>query len=232
MKKFIVSIDQGTTSSKVVLYNKNFHVIDILQKEFRQFFPKNGWVEHDPIEIFKDIKFLIKKLIKKNDIKCSEIISIGIANQRETTVLWDKLSGKPVYKAIVWQDRRTIPMCKKLINKKLASKIQKITGLVIDPYFSATKIKWLLNNVRKTKKLLKENRLLFGTIDTWLLWNLTEKNLILLILQTRLERCFMTQKKKNGLNQYLNFFKYPIKFYLKLNQMCMILVIQKFLDHR
>ena len=150
MKKFIVSIDQGTTSTKVVLYNKNFHVIDILQKEFRQFFPKNGWVEHDPIEIFKDVKFLIKKLIKKNDIKCSEILSIGIANQRETTVLWDKLSGKPVYKAIVWQDRRTISICEKLINKKLASKIQKITGLVIDPYFSATKIKWLLNNVRKT----------------------------------------------------------------------------------
>ena len=175
MKKFIVSIDQGTTSTKVVLYNKNFHVIDTLQKEFKQFFPKNGWVEHDPIEIFKDVKFLIKKLIKKNDIKCSEILSIGIANQRETTVLWDKLSGKPVYKAIVWQDRRTISICEKLINKKLASKIQKITGLVIDPYFSATKIKWLLKNVKKTKKLLKENRLLFGTIDTWLLWNLTEK---------------------------------------------------------
>ena len=175
MKKFIVSIDQGTTSTKVVLYNKNFHVIDTLQKEFKQFFPKNGWVEHDPIEIFKDVKFLIKKLIKKNDIKCSEILSIGIANQRETTVLWDKLSGKPVYKAIVWQDRRTISICEKLINKKIASKIQKITGLVIDPYFSATKIKWLLNNVKKTKKLLKENRLLFGTIDTWLLWNLTEK---------------------------------------------------------
>ena len=121
MKKFIVSIDQGTTSTKVVLYNKNFHVIDTLQKEFKQFFPKNGWVEHDPIEIFKDVKFLIKKLIKKNDIKCSEILSIGIANQRETTVLWDKLSGKPVYKAIVWQDRRTISICEKLINKKIDS---------------------------------------------------------------------------------------------------------------
>ncbi len=175
MKKFLLSIDQGTTSSRVILYDKKFNVIDALQKEFRQYFPKNGWVEHDALEIWKDVKLLISKIIKKNKIKSSNIISIGIANQRETTVLWNKETGKPVYKAIVWQDRRTADFCKFLRKKKYDKKIQKITGLIIDPYFSATKIKWIIENNLQAKKLLKQNKLLFGTIDTWLLWNLTEK---------------------------------------------------------
>ena len=175
MKKFILSIDQGTTSSKVVIYNNRFTVIDSVQKDFDQFFPKNGWVEHNAVEIWNDVKLLIQKILKKNKIEASQIYSIGIANQRETTVLWNKRTGKPVYNAIVWQDRRTADICKHLKEKKLGKKIQNITGLIIDPYFSATKIKWILDNNAESKKLVKENNLLFGTIDTWLLWNLTEK---------------------------------------------------------
>ena len=169
MQKFILSLDQGTTSSRVILYNTNFKTIDTLQKEFNQYFPKNGWVEHDALEIWKDVKFLISKIIKKNKIKSSQILSIGITNQRETTVLWNKKNGKPINKAIVWQDRRTSSLCDTLKKKKLDKKIQKITGLIVDPYFSATKIKWILDNNPKAKKILKQNNLLFGTIDTWLL---------------------------------------------------------------
>ena len=175
MKKFILSIDQGTTSSRIVIYNSRFTVIDSVQKDFNQFFPKNGWVEHNAVEIWNDVKLLIQKILKKNKIEASQIYSIGIANQRETTVLWNKRTGKPVYNAIVWQDRRTADICKHLKEKKLGKKIQNITGLIIDPYFSATKIKWILDNNAESKKLVKENNLLFGTIDTWLLWNLTEK---------------------------------------------------------
>ena len=175
MKKFILSIDQGTTSSRVIIYDKNFSVIDSLQKELNQYFPKNGWVEQNPIEIWNDVKTLIQKILKKNKIQASEVISIGIANQRETTVIWNKQTGKPVQNAIVWQDRRTVDICNDLKEKKFNKKIQEITGLVIDPYFSATKIKWLLDNNLEAKKLAKEKNLLFGTIDSWLLWNLTEK---------------------------------------------------------
>ena len=174
MKQFILSIDQGTTSSRVVIYDKNFSVIDSLQKELNQFFPKDGWVEQCAIEIWDDVKELIKNILKKNDIKTSQIISIGISNQRETSVLWDKNTGIPVYNAIVWQDRRTVDICNDLQERKLDKKIQEITGLVIDPYFSATKIKWILDNNLEARRLVKEKNLLFGTIDTWLLWNLTE----------------------------------------------------------
>ncbi len=173
MKKYILSIDQGTTSSRTVLYDDKFKIKSIEQKEFKQFFPKDGWVEHDAEEIWNDIKQLILQTIKKNKLKTSQIISIGIANQRETTVLWNKKTGKPIYKAIVWQDRRTADYCNKLKLNKKDKIIQKITGLVIDPYFSATKIQWILKNTSKKKKGQIKN-ILFGTIDTWLLWKLTE----------------------------------------------------------
>ena len=155
MKHFILSIDQGTTSSRVVIYDDSFSVIDSLQKEVNQFFPKNGWIEHNAIEIWNDVKILIQKIIKKNKIQASEVLSIGITNQRETTVLWDKNTGKPVQNAIVWQDRRTINICKNLQEKKLDKRIQEITGLIIDPYFSATKIKWLIDNNSEAKILAK-----------------------------------------------------------------------------
>ena len=173
MKKYILTIDQGTTSSRVVLYDVKFNIKSIEQKEFKQYFPKDGWVEHDPEEIWNDVNYLIRKTIKRNKLNPSQIISIGITNQRETTVLWNKKTGKPIYKAIVWQDRRTADYCEQLRLKKKNKIIQKITGLVLDPYFSATKIKWILN---KTSKKIKGqiNDILFGTIDTWLLWKLTE----------------------------------------------------------
>jgi len=173
-KKFFLVIDQGTTSSRVVLYNKKFAVYDIVQKEIKQFFPNDGWVEHDPEEIWNDVKELIKKILKNNKIYSSNIISIGITNQRETTVLWNKKTGKPIYNAIVWQDRRTVNYCNDLRKKGLSKRIHKITGLELDPYFSATKIKWICDNIKEANKNLKNNNLLFGTIDTWLLWNLTE----------------------------------------------------------
>ena len=173
MKKYILTIDQGTTSSRVVLYDVKFNIKSIEQKEFKQYFPKDGWVEHDPEEIWNDVNYLIRQTIKRNKLNPSQIISIGITNQRETTVLWNKKTGKPVYKAIVWQDRRTADYCEQLRLKKKNKIIQKITGLVLDPYFSATKIKWILN---QTSKKIKGqiNDILFGTIDTWLLWKLTE----------------------------------------------------------
>ena len=174
MKKFILSIDQGTTSSRVILYDSKFNKIDSVKKELTQFFPKNGWVEHDALEIWHDVRDLLRKLIKKNKLSVSQILSIGITNQRETTVLWNKKTGQPINRAIVWQDRRTSSFCKKLKKKGLEKKIQKITGLVIDPYFSATKIRWILDTNRISKKLIQSNNLLFGTIDTWILWNLTQ----------------------------------------------------------
>ena len=174
MQKYVLSIDQGTTSTRSIIFDKNFNIISSDQEEFKQHFPKDGCVEHDPNEIFNTVLKTSKKAIEKSCIKSNQISCIGITNQRETVVVWDKRTGKPIYNAIVWQDRRTVNYCKDLIKKGLLKRIQKITGLVIDSYFSATKIKWILNNIQSSKELLKEDRLLFGTIDTWLLWNLTE----------------------------------------------------------
>ena len=216
MKKFLLSIDQGTTSSKVILYDKNFRVIDTLQKEFKQYFPNNGWVEHDALEIWKDVKLLISKIIKKNKIKSLNIYSIGITNQRETTVLWNKQNGKPIYKAIVWQDRRTSKFCDEIRKRKLDKKIQKITGLVVDPYFSATKIKWILENSNKAKKLLKKNNLLFGTIDTWLLWNLTEKKSHLTDITNASRTMLYDSKKEKWSNELLKIFNIPLNILPKV----------------
>ena len=173
MQKYILSIDQGTTSSRVVLYDDKFKIKSIEQREFTQFFPKEGWVEHDAEEIWNDVKKLIQLTIKKNRLKSTQIISIGITNQTQTTVLWNKITGKPLYKAIVWQDRRTAKYCERLKLKNKDKKIQKITGFLLDPYFSATKINWILKNFPNKKKTENKN-ILFGTIDTWLLWKLTE----------------------------------------------------------
>ncbi len=172
MKKFLVAIDQGTTSSRAILFSLSGKPIYTSQKEFTQYFPKNGWVEHNPNEIWNTVKKVLSDVIAKSKKLKGEIISIGITNQRETTILWDKKTGKHVYNAIVWQDRRTEEYCKKI--KKKENLIRKKTGLFIDPYFSATKIKWILENVPKANYLLKKKQLLFGTIDSFLIWKLTE----------------------------------------------------------
>ncbi len=174
MKKFIISIDQGTTSSRVILFNTKGKIEFVSQYEFKQYFPKNGWVEHNPNEIWSTTLKALKNVINKANKIRGRIISIGITNQRETTILWNKKTGKPIYNAIVWQDRRTQEYCKKLKNKKYEKDFRKKTGLFIDPYFSATKVRWILDNVKESKKLLKSNNLLFGTVDTFLIWKLTK----------------------------------------------------------
>ena len=174
MKKFLVAIDQGTTSSRAILFSLSGKPIYTSQKEFKQYFPKNGWVEHNPNEIWSTVKKVLLDVLTKSKKLKGEIISIGITNQRETTILWDKKTGKHIYNAIVWQDRRTQQYCQNLKKNNYENSIRKKTGLFIDPYFSATKIRWILDNVKKSKKLLKSNNLLFGTIDTFLIWKLTK----------------------------------------------------------
>ena len=173
MKKFLVAIDQGTTSSRAILFDLDGNIKFTSQFEFNQYFPKNGWVEHNPNEIWLTTLKALKKVIKKVSLLKGKILSIGITNQRETTILWNKKTGKPVYNAIVWQDRRTHEYCEKLKQKKYENIFRRKTGLFIDPYFSATKIKWILENVKISKKLQKSNNLLFGTVDTFLIWKLT-----------------------------------------------------------
>ena len=174
MKKFIISIDAGTTSNRSILFDLNGKPVFSSQKEFTQYFPKNGWVEHDPDEIWKTTIKTLKDVIKKVKRLKGEVLTIGITNQRETTVLWDKQSGKPIYNAIVWQDRRTEDFCKKLRKQNKDTTIFNKTGLLIDPYFSGTKIKWIIDNVPKAKQLINKRQLLFGTIDSYLIWKLTK----------------------------------------------------------
>ncbi len=171
--KAILAIDQGTTSTKAIAFLVNGKKLFSSQLEFKQYFPKNGWVEHNPNEIWKKTLKVIKNVTKKCARKKIKILTIGITNQRETTVLWDKTNGKPVYNAIVWQDRRTEDFCNKLKSKNKESIIRKKTGLLLDPYFSASKARWIIKNVPKAKNLIKEKKLLFGTIDTFLIWKLT-----------------------------------------------------------
>ena len=173
-KKFIVAIDQGTTSSRAILFNNQGKSLFKSQLEFKQYFPKNGWVEHNPEEIWDKTKKVLVDVINKSKKLKGNILTIGITNQRETTILWDRASGKPVYNAIVWQDRRTTDFCNKYRSIKRERLINRKTGLLIDPYFSGTKIKWIIENVSKAKKLLKKRQLVFGTIDTFLLWRLTK----------------------------------------------------------
>ena len=172
--KAILAIDQGTTSTRAIIFSTSGNKIFSSQLEFKQYFPKNGWVEHNPNEIWNTTLKVIKNVIKKCKKKKINIITIGITNQRETTVLWDKTNGKPIYNAIVWQDRRTEDYCKKLRKQNKETVIFNKTGLLIDSYFSGTKIKWMLDNVPLARKLMNSKRLLFGTIDSFLIWRLTK----------------------------------------------------------
>ena len=172
MKDKIISIDQGTSSTRCVLYNSQGQFLASAQEEFDQYFPQEGWVEHNPDQIWQTVLSTLHSLIKENGLSSSEIASIGITNQRETTVIWNKKTGLPIYNAIVWQDRRTSAFCEELRSHERV--IHKKTGLTIDPYFSATKVHWLLNNVEGAKTLSSNGDLLFGTIDTFLIWKLTE----------------------------------------------------------
>jgi glycerol kinase len=173
MPKYILSFDQGTTSSRAILFDHQGQIHATSQKEFTQIFPKAGWVEHDPLEIWSTQMGVATEAISMKGLSIDDIVAIGITNQRETTVVWNKITGAPIYNAIVWQDRRTADFCDALKAKGLAQKIQEKTGLVIDAYFSGSKVKWILDHVEGARELANKGELIFGTIDTWLVWKLT-----------------------------------------------------------
>lgn len=172
MPSYILSLDQGTTSSRAIIFSHSGKIISIAQKEFKQHYPQAGWVEHDPIEIWSTQATVLTESIIKAGLKPSDINAIGITNQRETTIVWDRSTGKPIYNAIVWQDRRTASFCDS-IKEKHGKIIQEKTGLIVDAYFSASKIKWILDNVEGAREKAEKGLLAFGTVDTWLIWNLT-----------------------------------------------------------
>lgn len=171
--KLIMALDQGTTSSRAILFNKEGEIVQVAQEEFEQIFPKPGWVEHNPEEIWSAQFQTAKEVILKSGISNQDVAAIGITNQRETTVVWDRETGKPIYNAIVWQDRRTSGYCDELRNQGLGKTINEKTGLVIDSYFSGTKLKWILDNVEGAREKADKGKLAFGTIDSWLIWKLT-----------------------------------------------------------
>ena len=177
MKKFILALDQGTTSSRAIVFDRNGIPVATAQKEFTQYYPKPGWVEHDPEEIWSTQAGVALEAITKAGLESVDIASIGITNQRETTILWNRKTGKPVYNAIVWQDRRTADFCDQLKRDGKSRTIVEKTGLIIDAYFSATKIRWILDNVKEAGDLAKRGDLAFGTVDSWLVWNLTKGEL-------------------------------------------------------
>jgi glycerol kinase len=170
MEKYILSLDQGTTSSRAIVFNKAGGIVAVAQKEFTQIYPQPGWVEHDAREIWSTQAAVAAEVVIKADLKSIDIAAIGITNQRETTVVWDRATGTPIYHAIVWQDRRTAEVCDALRAKGADKIIQQKTGLVLDAYFSATKVQWILNNIPGAKDKAAAGELAFGTIDSWLSW--------------------------------------------------------------
>jgi glycerol kinase len=171
--KYILSLDQGTTSSRAILFDHAGSIVAVAQKEFPQIFPKPGWVEHDPRDIWSSQAGVAAEALTKANVAAADVAGIGITNQRETTLVWDRFTGKPIHNAIVWQDRRTAGACDRLRARKLDKMIRRKTGLVIDAYFSATKVQWILQNVRGARERAKVGDLAFGTVDSWLIWNLT-----------------------------------------------------------
>tara|TARA_R110002020_G_scaffold373464_2_gene584896 strand:+ start:5512 stop:7011 length:1500 start_codon:yes stop_codon:yes gene_type:complete len=177
MEKYILALDQGTTSSRSVVFDKKGNIVSVAQKEFTQYFPKPGWVEHDPLEIWSSQASTAAEATTKKGIYGADIAAIGITNQRETVVVWDRKTGKPVYNAIVWQDKRTSNYCDELKSQGKSKLIREKTGLVIDSYFSGTKVKWILDNVEGARKMAEAGDLIMGTIDSWLIWNMTKGEL-------------------------------------------------------
>ncbi|MEG0832780.1 MAG: glycerol kinase GlpK [Oscillospiraceae bacterium] len=173
MAKYVLALDQGTTSSRAILFDSEQNIIGVAQREFTQIYPKQGWVEHDPMDIYSSQYSVMMEVIAKSNVDVSQIAAIGITNQRETTVVWDKNTGRPVYNAIVWQCRRTSDMIEEIVKKGLGDYIRETTGLVPDAYFSGSKVAWILDHVDGARERAKKGELLFGTIDTWLIWKLT-----------------------------------------------------------
>lgn len=174
MGKYVLALDQGTTSSRAILFDREQNIIAMSQKEFTQFYPREGWVEHDPMEIYSSQYAVMMEVVAQSGVDAHEIAAIGITNQRETTILWDRQTGRPVYNAIVWQCRRTADMVDGLVARGLGDYIRETTGLVPDAYFSATKIKWILDQVPGARERAEKGEILFGTVDSWLIWKLTD----------------------------------------------------------
>lgn len=174
MPKYLMALDQGTTSSRAILFDQEQNIVAMAQKEFTQLYPREGWVEHDPMEIYSSQYAVMMEVVAQSGVEPSEIAAIGITNQRETTILWDKVTGRPVYNAVVWQCRRTAGIVDALVEKGLSDYIRATTGLVPDAYFSATKIKWILDQVPGARARAEKGEVLFGTVDSWLIWKLTE----------------------------------------------------------
>ncbi|TOK55470.1 glycerol kinase GlpK [Vibrio parahaemolyticus] len=173
-QKYIVALDQGTTSSRAVILDHNANIVSVAQREFTQIYPQAGWVEHDPMEIWATQSSTLVEALAKSGIRSDQLAAIGITNQRETTIVWNKETGKPVYNAIVWQCRRTADICEDLKSRGLEDYVRDNTGLVLDPYFSGTKVKWILDNVEGAREDAEAGKLLFGTVDTWLVWKMTQ----------------------------------------------------------
>lgn len=174
MKKYIIALDQGTTSSRCILFDREQNIVEMAQKEFTQHYPHPGWVEHDPMEIYSSQYGVLMEVLAKSGVDVREVAGIGITNQRETTIVWDKTTGRPVYNAIVWQCRRTAPLCEELkADRDFTAYVKDHTGLLVDAYFSATKIRWILDNVPGAREKAGAGELLFGTVDSWLIWKLT-----------------------------------------------------------
>ncbi|MDW2046866.1 glycerol kinase GlpK, partial [Vibrio sp. 708] len=173
-QKYIVALDQGTTSSRAVILDHDANIVSVAQREFTQIYPQAGWVEHDPMEIWATQSSTLVEALAKSGIRSDQLAAIGITNQRETTIVWSKETGKPVYNAIVWQCRRTADICEDLKSRGLEDYVRDNTGLVLDPYFSGTKVKWILDNVEGAREDAEAGKLLFGTVDTWLVWKMTQ----------------------------------------------------------
>ena len=171
--KYVLALDQGTTSSRAILFDNEQNIIAVQQREFEQIYPQQGWVEHNPMEIWSTQYGVMNEVVAQSGVDAHDIAAIGITNQRETTILWEKATGRPIYNAIVWQCRRTAELCEQIKADGMEEYIKDKTGLVIDAYFSGTKIKWILDNVPGARALAEADQLLFGTVETWLIWNLT-----------------------------------------------------------
>ena len=204
MEKYMMALDQGTTSSRCILFDRKGNICSVAQKEFEQHYPKPGWVEHDPMEIWASQVSVLSEAMNKIAALPEQIHAIGITNQRETTIIWDKKTGRPIYPAIVWQCRRTSERIDRLRADGMTQKVREKTGLVPDAYFSATKIEWILDQVPGARKRAQEGELLFGTVDCWLVWKLTSVLSMQQITQMHQEQCCLTFIRWSGIRNFWN----------------------------
>ncbi|MEK6714503.1 MAG: glycerol kinase GlpK [Candidatus Omnitrophota bacterium] len=215
--KYILAIDQGTTGSRAFIFDKRGNIVSSSYKEFRQIYPHPGWVEHNPLELWQSVEFVVKEALKRKQIKPAEIAAIGITNQRETTILWERKTGRPVHNAIVWQCRRTKDICEKLKNAGYAEIFHKKTGLVLDAYFSGTKIKWLLDNIKGLRAKALAGEICFGTVDSWLIWNLTGRSAHITDYTNASRTLIFNIKEKKWDRELLKIFNIPRGILPKVN---------------